>query len=198
MNNTINKYSNLIRHPRGNEPENTSLVGSVTTWFPSSSTIQVGNTPQSENNENKVVSTPRPQHVEFIGGRKYLVIPKHNVLSFSPTIATAANTPAARPNIDSNNPTFNHNLTADVPEVDSASGPNSTQLSEITSTPQPDMSSAASSHLIPDQEQPADISDPSLNQEKSAETEHTAATQDVAEEAPSKEDEAFPAPETIE
>lgn len=71
--------------------ENKSLVGGVTTWFPPSSTIQVGN------NQFKLprigpVQVPRPQFVEYLGDKKYLIIPKHSVLSVSPTIAAAAAT----------------------------------------------------------------------------------------------------------
>lgn len=62
--------------------ENKSLVGSVTTWFPPSSTIQVGN--NELNSENNSIRVPRPQFVEYIGNKKFLIVPKHNVLSVLP------------------------------------------------------------------------------------------------------------------
>lgn len=62
--------------------ENKSLVGSVTTWFPPSSTIQVGN--NELNSESDSTRAPRPQFVEFIGNKKFLIVPKHNVLSVLP------------------------------------------------------------------------------------------------------------------
>lgn len=64
------------------QTENKSLVGSVTTWFPPSSTIQVGN--NEINSENNSVRIPRPQFVEYIGSKKFLIVPKHNVLSVLP------------------------------------------------------------------------------------------------------------------
>lgn len=72
--------------------ENKSIVGSVTTWFPSSSTIQVSQDVDSANvSENtSIIPPPRPQHVEVLGNRKFIIIPKHNIVSVSPTIAAAA------------------------------------------------------------------------------------------------------------
>ncbi|XP_068906166.1 uncharacterized protein [Tenebrio molitor] len=63
--------------------ETKSLVGSVTSWLPHSSTIQVDN--MQRNKENEPVEAPRPQYVEYLAGRKFLIIPKHNVVSVSPT-----------------------------------------------------------------------------------------------------------------
>lgn len=67
--------------------ENKSIVGSVTTWLPHNSKI-VDNIPQ--NNCEEPAEVPRPQYVEFLAGRKFLVIPKHNIMSVSPTVATSA------------------------------------------------------------------------------------------------------------
>ncbi|KAI4463566.1 methyl-cpg dna binding [Holotrichia oblita] len=67
--------------------ESKSLVGSVTTWFPPSSTIQVAND-QTRVNDVDAHSPPRPQFVEFLGNKKYLIVPKHNILSVSPAIAS--------------------------------------------------------------------------------------------------------------
>ncbi|XP_050300871.1 proteoglycan 4-like [Anthonomus grandis grandis] len=62
-----------------------SLVGSVTSWLPQNVKL-VGT--------SEVSQTPRPQYVEYIGGKKYLVIPKHNVMAVSSSGAPEApNTP---------------------------------------------------------------------------------------------------------
>lgn len=61
------------------------LVGGVTTWFPPSSTIQVGNNQLMKPPQFGPVHVPRPQFVEILGDKKYLIIPKHNVLSVSPS-----------------------------------------------------------------------------------------------------------------
>lgn len=62
--------------------ESKSIVGSVTSWLPHSSTIQV----EQRNKENQPVEAPRPQYLEYLAGRKFLIIPKHNVVSISPTV----------------------------------------------------------------------------------------------------------------
>lgn len=62
----------------------------MTTWFPHSATIQVGGGVQLRPAHSGAVRPPRPQAVEFICDKKYLIIPKHSVLSVSPTIAAAA------------------------------------------------------------------------------------------------------------
>ncbi|XP_066252805.1 uncharacterized protein [Euwallacea similis] len=51
-----------------------SLVGSVTSWLPHNSKIV---------NSEEPAEAPKPQNIEYIGGRKFLVIPKHNVMSVS-------------------------------------------------------------------------------------------------------------------
>ncbi|XP_060530269.1 uncharacterized protein LOC132704344 [Cylas formicarius] len=55
-----------------------SLVGSVTTWLPQNVKIVNGAEP---------AEAPRPQYLEFMGGRKFLVIPKHNYMSVSSNMA---------------------------------------------------------------------------------------------------------------
>lgn len=62
--------------------ESKGLVGSVTTWFPPSSTIQVGN--NELNSESEPIRIPRPQFVEYIGNKKFVIVPRHNVLSVQP------------------------------------------------------------------------------------------------------------------
>lgn len=74
----LHRPTDLLYH----QNENKSLVGSVTTWFPPSSTIQVGN--NELNSDNNSVRVPRPQFVEYIGNKKFLIVPKHNVLSVLP------------------------------------------------------------------------------------------------------------------
>lgn len=68
-----------VEGPNENEI-NKGLVGSVTTWFPPSSTIQVGP-------EKGALALAKPQFVEIIGNRKYLVVPTQNVVAVSPTVA---------------------------------------------------------------------------------------------------------------
>ncbi|KAJ8975060.1 hypothetical protein NQ317_005777 [Molorchus minor] len=73
-----------------NLSENKSLVGSVTTWLPHNSKI-VENLHRTN---DEPTEAPRPQYLEILGGRKFLVIPKHNFMSVSPTVAvTATNKP---------------------------------------------------------------------------------------------------------
>lgn len=67
--------------------ESKGLVGSVTTWFPPSSTIQVG---ELRSPESGTMPVQRPQFVEIIGNRKYLIIPTQNVVAVSPNIASTA------------------------------------------------------------------------------------------------------------
>ncbi|KAK4886507.1 hypothetical protein RN001_002778 [Aquatica leii] len=76
------------------QSEHKSIVGSVTTWFPSSSTIQVsGGTSPTAISENISVAQQRPQHVEFLGNKQFLIIPKQNILAISPNIPTSATAP---------------------------------------------------------------------------------------------------------
>lgn len=76
--------------------ENKSIVGSVTTWFPPSSTIQVSQegSPNQTSDSRSIAPPPRPQHVEFLGNKKFLIIPRHNIVSVSPTITTNAAAPS--------------------------------------------------------------------------------------------------------
>ncbi|XP_044253918.1 uncharacterized protein LOC123004636 isoform X2 [Tribolium madens] len=76
------------KNPTQTATETKSLVGSVTTWLPHSSTIQVDN---MRNKENEPIEAPRPQYVEYLAGRKFLIIPKHNVVSVSPTVTKPTN-----------------------------------------------------------------------------------------------------------
>lgn len=86
-----------------------SLVGSLTTWFPPSSTIQVGN----EDTANSVRVT-RPQFVEILGNRKFLIVPKHNFLS---VVQNSASKPEENVSIPDMSP-YNKNhieITANIP-----------------------------------------------------------------------------------
>lgn len=49
-------------------------MGSVTSWLPHNVKII---------NAEEPGVAPRPQYVEYLGGRKFLVIPKHNYMSVS-------------------------------------------------------------------------------------------------------------------
>ncbi|KAL3266834.1 hypothetical protein HHI36_010986 [Cryptolaemus montrouzieri] len=63
--------------------ENTSILGHVTSWLPQNSRIQVDSQPR---NIGEIAEPSRPQYVEFLAGRKFLIIPKYNVVSVSPTV----------------------------------------------------------------------------------------------------------------
>lgn len=86
---TVPKFVKINNLPEQNT-EQKSLVGSVTTWFPPSSTIQVANDTTRINN-GEIHSPPRPQYVEILGNKKYLIVPKHNILSVSPAVASVNN-----------------------------------------------------------------------------------------------------------
>lgn len=83
--------SRLGKNPPQTATETKSLVGSVTSWLPHSSTIQVDN--MQRNKENEPSEAPRPQYVEYLAGRKFLIIPKHNVVSISPTVTNKISKP---------------------------------------------------------------------------------------------------------
>ncbi|XP_049825722.1 uncharacterized protein LOC109595867 isoform X2 [Aethina tumida] len=63
-----------------------SLVGSVTTWLPHNSKI-IDNFPR---NNGESQDTLKPQYLEIIAGRKFLVIPKHNFMTVSPSVGATA------------------------------------------------------------------------------------------------------------
>uniref|UniRef100_A0A1Y1KBL8 MBD domain-containing protein n=1 Tax=Photinus pyralis TaxID=7054 RepID=A0A1Y1KBL8_PHOPY len=88
---TFTATSDKVTIPPLQIEKNKSIVGSVTTWFPSSSTIQVNasNNPTSIS-ENILVAQQRPQHVEFLGTKQFLIIPKQNILAICPTFPTSA------------------------------------------------------------------------------------------------------------
>lgn len=94
-----------------------TIVGSVTTWLPPSSTIQLspnGVTKTSSNVASASFSTSASstgtisdplaspqnsssvQSIARMGGKKYIVVPKHNVLSVSPAMAATATTPTSK------------------------------------------------------------------------------------------------------
>ena len=74
----LTKYNdNCSVHPK----ESKSLVGSVTTWFPPSSTIQVGD--KFVSNDVQSQFPVRPQFIGFLGNKKFLIVPKHNTFSVS-------------------------------------------------------------------------------------------------------------------
>lgn len=72
----------------------------MTTYHPPSTTIQLNNSsnPQIQN-PAEAVQAPRPQSIAIVGDRKYLVVPKHSIVSVSPTIGAALNTPTVRANL---------------------------------------------------------------------------------------------------
>lgn len=93
-----------------------TIVGSVTTWLPPSSTIHLSPTGVAKTSSNAVstslsssisstntvsdtLASPNPANVQSvaqIGGKKYIVVPKHNVLSVCPAMAATATTPTSK------------------------------------------------------------------------------------------------------
>lgn len=66
-----------------------NIVGAVTTWFAPNSRVRM-----NSKGVNLTANCPKPQSVAFMGDRKFLVLPKGNVLSVSPTAGATVNTPA--------------------------------------------------------------------------------------------------------
>ncbi|XP_069688830.1 uncharacterized protein [Periplaneta americana] len=100
-----------------------TIVGSVTTWLPPSSTIQLSSStgaktsspvspsPSSSvssttNNTDPLTSssTANVQAIARMGGKKYIVVPKHNVLSVCPAMAATATTPTAKSSVQVGDP----------------------------------------------------------------------------------------------
>ncbi|KAJ4436721.1 hypothetical protein ANN_16853 [Periplaneta americana] len=100
-----------------------TIVGSVTTWLPPSSTIQLSSStgaktsspvspsPSSSvssttNNTDPLTSssTANVQAIARMGGKKYIVVPKHNVLSVCPAMAATATTPTAKSSVQMGDP----------------------------------------------------------------------------------------------
>lgn len=93
-----------------------TIVGSVTTWLPPSSTIHLSPTGVAKTSSNAVstslsssisststlsdpLTSPTPASVQSVaqmGGKKYIVVPKHNVLSVCPAMAATATTPTTK------------------------------------------------------------------------------------------------------
>lgn len=117
--------------------ESKSLVGSVTTWLPHNSKI-VDNIQRTSEEPTEV---PRPQYVEFLGGRKFLVIPKHNFMSVSPSVAATA---TSKPN---DNSAASENVDTTTIPTDSASlGPNS----DMNIKPEPESPSKPENSQTPE------------------------------------------------
>lgn len=78
-----------------------SIVGSMTTWFPPNSTLKMNPNNSPTRTTSDSIRSPKPQGLVFMGERKFLVVPKGNVLSISPTIGAAVNTPPSSKGITS-------------------------------------------------------------------------------------------------
>ncbi|XP_023728039.1 uncharacterized protein LOC111875758 isoform X2 [Cryptotermes secundus] len=102
---------------KGTAANKGTIVGSVTTWLPPSSTIQLSSTGVAKTSSSAVspslsssvsststisdplTSPPTPTNVQSlarVGSKKYIVVPKHNVLSVSPAMAATATTPTSK------------------------------------------------------------------------------------------------------
>lgn len=120
------------RPPAVPQPETRGLVGGVTTWFPHSATVRVGGGAQPQSGAAR---PPRPQFLEIVGSKKYLIIPKHSVLSVSPTIAATA--AAGRPEEGGGTPVAGDGRGPSAP--DSARlGPESGELKVEAKSPTPE------------------------------------------------------------
>lgn len=65
-----------------NSREDNSVIGSMTTWVPSTATLTQSKSVFSNDNDTK--SSP-PQSVAIVAGRKYIMVPKTNLMSISPS-----------------------------------------------------------------------------------------------------------------
>lgn len=151
-----------------------SIVGSVTTWFPPSSKIQLSSNNSSPKTSTDTMQSPRPQSITVMGDRKYLVIPKHSVLSVSPTIGAAVNTPSSRPltspTADKAPITDKNVASVDLPAAAvptsaclGPSNPSSTPLNQPSTSEQLDKSEAnsnTSAHSEKSGENPEDLLQP--------------------------------------
>ncbi|XP_056630900.1 uncharacterized protein LOC130441305 [Diorhabda sublineata] len=109
-----------------NNDEESFLVGSLTTWLPHNSKI-IDNTHQVNETSNDV-GTPRPQYVEYLAGRKFLVIPKQNFISVSPRLAAAAVTSVEENPINLDSASLGSNQLFEIKnEPDSPSKPENSQ-----------------------------------------------------------------------
>ncbi|XP_054261974.1 uncharacterized protein LOC128985973 isoform X2 [Macrosteles quadrilineatus] len=98
-----NKLNRNVEGPRNRTPvtKSTSIVGGVTTWLPPSSTIQLRSptlaTKSSPSQKALLPSTtshdpPSGQPVQSVlttGTHRFIVVPKHNVLSVSPATTSS-------------------------------------------------------------------------------------------------------------
>lgn len=107
-------------------PANSSILGHVTSWLPQNSRIQVGGQPRH-------AAPPRPQYVEYLAGRKFLIIPKYNVVSVSPTVGVRSSQP---PPPAPENVGLTPAQTADVATSAVKSEPVSPSKPENTQTPE--------------------------------------------------------------
>ena len=113
----IPKCRESLLTPQSGSKATGTIVGSVTTWLPPSSTIQltpsagakpssaVTTSVSSSSSTSDTLATPPSsaavQSVACMGGKKYIVVPKHNVLSVSPAMAATATTPASKSSVQS-------------------------------------------------------------------------------------------------
>jgi len=117
-----NRESALVpqQGQKGTAGNKGTIVGSVTTWLPPSSTIQLSPSGVAKTSSNAVSSsisssisststisdpltsppnTSNVQSIARMGGKKYIVVPKHNVLSVSPAVAATATTPTSKSSV---------------------------------------------------------------------------------------------------
>lgn len=118
--------------------ETKPIVGSVTTWLPHNSKIVDNIQPNCE----EPTEVPRPQYVEFLAGRKFLVIPKHNFMSVSPTVAASAVTKTAiskiSENLQMNIPSITSENFAPDPDLDPVTKPTSESPSKPENSQTPE------------------------------------------------------------
>lgn len=59
-------------------PNNTSLIGAMTTWVPPTANI-------TQNRAQLDIDITPPQSIAIVAGRKYIMVPKTNLMSVSPS-----------------------------------------------------------------------------------------------------------------
>ena len=66
------------RSTRIDSKENSSVIGSMTTWVPPTANL-------TTNRSQLDISTSPPQSIAIVAGRKYIMVPKTNLMSVSPS-----------------------------------------------------------------------------------------------------------------
>lgn len=74
---STNLHSNATMNRSNDSKENKSVIGSMTTWVPPTANL-ISNRSQLD------ISVSPPQSIAIVAGRKYIMVPKTNLMSVSP------------------------------------------------------------------------------------------------------------------